>query len=112
MIREFIYTSKFDREWNRLGLSDDDLGLLETYLLENPEAGKIIEGTGGIRKVRWALPNTGKSSGIRVLYIDFVFHNKIIVFDLFSKDEKENLTQAEKGALKKVVKAMGEELKK
>ena len=112
MIREFIYTPKFDREWKRLGLNDNDLGLLEAYLLENPAAGKIIEGTGGIRKARWALPNIGKSGGVRVLYIDFVFHDKIIMFDLFPKDEKENLTQAEKNALKQVVKAMGEELKK
>lgn len=112
MTRGFMYTPKFDKEWEKLGLTDEDLRLFEVYLLENPEAGNIIEGTGGIRKVRWAFPNTGKSGGIRVLYVDFIFYDLIIIFDLFTKDEKENLTQAEKKALKQVVKAMGEELKK
>jgi len=112
MVREFIYTPKFDKEWNRLGLSDYDLSLLEAYLLENPEAGKIIKGTGGIRKLRWILPNAGKSGGIRILYVDFIFSEIIAMFDLFPKDEKENLTNTEKAILKQVVKAIGEELRK
>ena len=112
MIREFIYTKKFDKEWKRLGLTEDNLRLLELYLLENPDAGKIIEGTGGIRKVRWILPNGGKSSGIRVLYIDFIFSDKICMFGLFPKNEKENLSSAEKNILKQIVKSIGEEFRK
>ena len=111
MAREFIYTSKFDKEWNQLGLTDADLRPLESYLLENPNAGQIVKGTGGIRKVRWALPDTGKSSGIRALYVDFISYETIIMFDLFPKDEKENLSKAERNMLRQVVKAMGEELK-
>jgi hypothetical protein len=112
VIRAFIYTSKFDREWKKLGLNDDDLRLLEKHLLDNPTAGAIMEGTGGIRKMRWALPNTGKRGGIRALYVDYIFSEKICMFDLFPKDEKENLTHAEKNALKQIVKAIGEELRK
>jgi len=112
MVRTFVYTSKFNRKWENLGLNDDDLRLLEIYLLENPDKGEIMEGTGGIRKMRWVLPNTGKSGGIRVLYVDFISYDKIIMFDLFSKDEKENLSNAERNALKQIVKAMGEEIKK
>lgn len=112
MIREFVYTPKFDKEWKKLELNDDDLRLLELYLLENPDAGKIMEGTGGIRKMRWTLPNRGKSGGIRVLYVDFIFSEKICMFDLFPKDEKENLSPTEKTALKQIVKAIGEEFRK
>ena len=112
MIRVFVYTQKFDREWKSLGLDDNDLRLLEIYLLENPKAGRIIEGTGGIRKMRWSLPNTGKSGGIRILYVDFIFSEKIYIFDLFLKEEKENLSQAEKKSLKQIVKAVGKELRK
>ena len=112
MVRVFVYTPKFDKEWNKLGLTDDELRLLEIYLLENPKAGKIMKGTGGIRKMRWILPDTGKSGGIRVLYVDFIFSDKICMFDLFPKDEKDNLSQTEKKALKKIVKAIGEEFKK
>ena len=69
-------------------------------------------GTGGIRKLRWLLPNTGKSGGMRVLYIDFIFSEKLCMFDLFPKDEKENLTQSEKKALRQIVKTIGEEFRK
>jgi len=50
MVREFVYTQKFDREWRSIGLDDDDLLLLELFLLENPNAGRIMQGTGGMRK--------------------------------------------------------------
>jgi len=110
MVREFVYTQKFDREWRSIGLNDEDLLLLELFLLENPTAGRIMQGTGGIRKLRWALPDSGKSGGIRVLYIDFIVSEKICIFDLFPKAEKGNLTQTEKTALKQIVKAIGEEL--
>jgi len=112
MVREFVYTQKFDKEWKKIGLNDDDLCPLELFLLENPEAGRIMRGTGGIRKLRWALPSRGKSSGIRALYIDFVVSEKICMFDLFIKEEKENLTQTEKNALRQIVKAIGEEFRK
>ena len=112
MTREFIYTNNFSKKWVQLGLDDDDLLLLEIYLLEKPNAGDVMEGTGGIRKLRWALPNKGKSSGIRILYVDFIFSEIISMFDLFSKDEKDNLSKVERNALKQIVKAVGEELKK
>ena len=112
MIREFVYTRKFDRKWIKLGLNDDDLYSLELFLLENPESGRIMEGTGGIRKMRWAFPDKGKSGGIRVLYVDFIISEKICMFDLFPKDEKDNLSQSEKKALKQIVKAIGEEFRR
>ena len=111
MIKEFVYTSKFDREWKKLGLNDDDLRPLELYLLMHPDAGVLMEGTGGIRKMRWALSNRGKSGGIRVLYIDLIISEKICMFDLFTKVEKENLSQSERKALKRIVKIIEDEFK-
>lgn len=46
------------------------------------------------------------------MYVDFLFYEKICMFDFFSKGEKDNLTQAEKNELKKIVKAIGEEFRK
>ena len=112
MKREFIYMRKFSKEWERLGLGDLELAQLENYLMENPDAGKVMEGTGGLKKVRWALPHQGKSGSIRALYIDFIFADIIYMIDLFPKNEKENLTQAERNSIRDLVKAIGEELKK
>lgn len=112
MKREFVYMRKFDREWERLGLDDSTLAQLEDYLMDNPDAGNVIVGTGGLKKVRWALPHTGKSGGIRVLYIDFIFDSVIYMIDLFPKDEKENISQAERNNIKQIIKTIGEELRK
>ena len=110
MKRKFIFTQHFDDKWNKLGLTDDDCTLLEQFLLENPDVGVIIQGTGGIRKIRWRLPSTGKSGGIRILYIDYIMQETIVVFDLFTKDEKDNLSDSEKATLKSIVKSLGKEL--
>lgn len=101
--RTFVYLKKFDDKWNGLELTDNDLIPLEKYLAENPDAGKVIEGTGGLRKVRWALPDTSKSGGIRVLYLDIVIKERIYMIDLFAKSDKENLTKAEKNNMKKLI---------
>ena len=52
MTREFIITKEFDHSWNELGLTDADLRELQVFLCRNPDAGDIIEGTAGVRKLR------------------------------------------------------------
>ena len=61
--REFIITREFDSVWKSLGLNDDDLNELEIFLCKNPDAGDTMKGTGGVRKLRWALDGRGKSGG-------------------------------------------------
>ncbi|GHT74095.1 toxin RelE [Spirochaetia bacterium] len=112
MKREFIYTKKFDKEWEKQSLTDEDLRQLELYLIENPDIGDIMQGTGGLRKIRWSLVGRGKSGGIRVLYIDLTDRQLICMIDLFPKDEKENLSKAERNAIKQIVKIIAEELRK
>jgi mRNA-degrading endonuclease RelE of RelBE toxin-antitoxin system len=112
MKREFIYTRKFDKEWQKLNLTGESLRQLELHLMENPDTGDIMQGTGGLRKIRWSLAGRGKSGGIRVLYIDLTDRQIICMVDLFPKDEKENLSQAERNAIKQVVKIIEEELRK
>ena len=63
----FIETSKFS-ELVREYLSDDEYAALQWMLLERPDAGIIVPGSGGMRKLRWGLRNKGKSGGIRVIY--------------------------------------------
>lgn len=49
-------------------LSDEDFGALQRALMANPEAGPVIPGSGGVRKLRWAAPGRGKRGGYRVIY--------------------------------------------
>jgi hypothetical protein len=62
-----IETSVFTRLVTKT-LSDEDYGTLQQWLVDNPDAGDLVRGGAGMRKVRWALPSRGKSGGIRVLY--------------------------------------------
>ncbi|MBN1469285.1 MAG: hypothetical protein JW924_11210, partial [Fusobacteriaceae bacterium] len=61
-------------------------------MLEKPDRGDIIPNTGGVRKVRWDLPksNKGKNGGIRVLYMDYEYYEKLYLLLAFPKSKKEN----------------------
>lgn len=78
-------------------------------LLKDPESGPVMEGTGGIRKVRFPIANRGKSHSIRVCYTDFTEYEVTYLITAFEKKEQENLTDAEKNVLKKLVKALRDE---
>ena len=78
-------------------------------LLKNPQSGPVIEGTGGIRKVRFPLQDRGKSGSVRVCYTDFEEYEVTYIITAFTKDEQENLTQEEKNVLKRLVKTLKKE---
>ena len=106
MTREFIITREFDNNWKELGLNDDDLNELEIFLCKNTNVGDIMQGTGGIRKVRWALDGRGKSGGARIIYLDIVFAEHIYLLTVFPKNEKVNLTKEERNQMKDLVVAI------
>ena len=106
MTREFIITKEFDRTWKELGLNDDDLGELEIYLCKNTDCGDTLEGTGGVKKFRWTLEGRGKSGGARIVYLDIVFAEHIYLLTAFPKNEKANLTKAERNQIKNIVTAI------
>lgn len=84
-------------------LSDTERFRLVEAIGRDPDCGEIIPGTGGVRKVRWALPGRGKSGGARVIYY---FHNESLpafLLSVYAKNEKINLTAAERAALKRLV---------
>ena len=71
-----------------------------------------MEGTGGIRKVRFPLKNRGKSGSVRVCYADFEEFEVTYLITAFTKAERENLTPEEKNVLKKLVKSLKDEVAK
>ena len=108
MQRAFIKLPLFTRRWKELGLRDDELLRLQLLLLKDPAAGPLMEGTGGIRKIRFPLENRGKRGSIRVCYVDLEEEERIYLITAFAKAKQENLTDSEKAVLKKLV----QELKK
>ena len=109
MNRTFVEVTLFTRKWKELGLNDEDLRNLENELLENPKAGDVIQGTGGIRKIRIPIENSGKRSGGRVIYVDIELKETIYFINVYVKNEKEDLTDDERKAFKAVVKILKEE---
>ncbi len=99
-------------QWKEIGLDDDELQALQIMLLKDPESGPVMEGTGGIRKVRFPMKDRGKSGSVRVCYTDFAEYEVIYLITAFEKKDQENLTDEEKNVLKKLIKALKEEASK
>lgn len=95
-------TSEYLRRAEKL-LSDDERRDILAYLAEHPRAGDLMEGTGGVRKLRWSRGGRGKSGGVRVIYY---FHSKALplyLLTLFAKNERSNLSKAERNELAELV---------
>jgi len=88
-------------------LDDDGFRALQQSMLKNPEAGDVIEGTGGLRKLRHGDPRRGKGKrgGLRVIYYWWDGGRQFWLFTLYDKDEMEDLSADEKKLLKAMLKA-------
>jgi mRNA-degrading endonuclease RelE of RelBE toxin-antitoxin system len=87
---EFIEASAFTKHVYKY-LSDAEFLGLQSFLLEYPEAGNIVPGSGGVRKVRWAIAGKGKSGGVRVIYYFKRQENEIWLLTIYSKSEIGNI---------------------
>lgn len=107
MIRFFVQTTQFSEILDQLieqrKLVWEDYLELENDLLKNPDEGEVITGTGGLRKTRLKSSTKGKSGGFRVCYLDVPSKAKIIFIYLYQKNEKEDLSNADKKVLRKLV---------
>lgn len=103
MTREFIMLPEFDRQWKAMGLGDKELKTLQEELTVNPQKGAIIPGTGGLRKIRVAFEKRGKSGSARVCYVDFAVYERIYLITAYTKNEKDNLSKAERNDIKRLV---------
>jgi len=110
MIRTFIQTKEFSRNWVKLGFDEEDLRLLEIEIMKRPDKNPVLQGTGGLRKARIALENKGKSGGARVCYVDFIFAETIYLITVYGKKEKDNLSKEERNNIKKVIDALKKSL--
>jgi hypothetical protein len=110
MTRTFIQTLEFSKNWDELNYTDDDLQKLEKNILYNPTEYPVIKGTGGLRKMRFALDHYGKRGGVRVCYIDFPKYETVYLITVYPKNVKDNLSLAEKREIKRWVAYLEQEL--
>lgn len=89
-------------------LLSKDFEALKCLLAQNPEAGDLVVGTGGIRKIRLKSASKGKSGGFRVCYYYYVFHNEVFLIFIYQKNVKEDLNDSEKKMLRDIVQIIKE----
>lgn len=109
MQRTFVLTRGFDRSWAEMGLGDNELTALQELLLEDPDAGDAIPGTGGARKVRIPLEGRGKSGGGRVIYVDVVVRERIYLLLAYPKNVQADMTPEQKKLVRRLVEIIKEE---
>ena len=100
---QFIETPIFTKLVNEL-LHDDKYRELQLSIALRPEAGNIIPGSGGLRKIRWRLGEKGKRGGIRVIYYWEKVSERIFMLFIYKKKDKDDLTQKQTKILKNIVK--------
>jgi len=99
----FTETAAFTRRATEL-LDDESYRLLQLRLLICPDAGDLIEGTGGLRKIRVAARGNGKRGGARVIYYHFINASEIAMLFIYPKNEQPDLSMEQRKALGNVIK--------
>ena len=92
------------------GMTEDERATVTAIVAANPEAGAIMPGCGGARKLRVARPGRGKSGGYRVITYFAGANVPVFLLTVFGKGEKDNLTKAERNGLAKLTKTLPESL--
>lgn len=99
-----VETSVFTRRL-QAHLEDEDYRLLQLHLAGQPDAGAVIKGTGGLRKVRWSVGARGKRGGVRVIYYWSKPLERILMLLIYAKSERDDLTPDQLRSLRRIVEA-------
>lgn len=99
---EIIETSIFTRRMQEF-FSDDEYRELQTEIIANPDIGKVIPGSGGIRKMRWRKKGIGKRGGLRILYYWFIQPKKILMLFAYQKNVQEDISKDQLKTLRKII---------
>ena len=84
-------------------LSDEEYRLLQAVLVARPDSGRLIRGTGGLRKVRWAAKGHGKRGGVRAIYYWHVAGDRLLMLLAYAKGQQDDLTPRQRAMLRKII---------
>jgi mRNA-degrading endonuclease RelE of RelBE toxin-antitoxin system len=100
----FIETPVFTEQITSL-LDDDEYSKFQAMLVANPETGRVISGTGGLRKIRWKDPGRqkGKRGGIRVIYYYRMHIGQVLLLTAYGKDHQSELSASQKRLFREIV---------
>ena len=93
-----VYTGKVKQI-----LNDDEREAFAVFIAQNPTAGSVVRGSGGVRKVRWAQKGSGKSGGSRIIYYNRLKNGEIWLLTLYTKSERSTIPAHELKMIKEVI---------
>jgi mRNA-degrading endonuclease RelE of RelBE toxin-antitoxin system len=101
----FVHLKPFERDWKDLRLDDDDLFGLQVAIMLNPKGPPVVQGTGGLRKIRFAPARSGKgkSGGIRVGYAYLEEYGTVLLIVAYGKNEKDDLSADERKEIGRLI---------
>ncbi len=105
----FIETKTFSQDRERLGLDDNDVNAIQVLIMLDPDGHPLIQGTGGLRKLRFAKHGSGKgkSGGLRVCYVYFEASSIVALITAYGKNEADNIDPADKKLFKAIIERFG-----
>ena len=87
VVESLIFQKLWPKYWD-----EDERAEFASFIAQNPEAGAVIRGSGGVRKVRWAREGAGKSGGVRIIYLARNEAGEVYLLTLYTKSESENIS--------------------
>jgi hypothetical protein len=110
----FVRFAAFTRDGEQLGLDEAALRALEIEILKDPNRSPVIPGTGGLRKIRFAEPGSGrgKRGAYRVCYVYFPEFGTVALAAVFGKNQRADLTKADRNTIAAVIQAYRAELER
>ena len=97
IIETAIFSAKASKVWTREEYDD-----FVTYIANNPNAGKVVSGSGGVRKIRWARAGAGKRGGVRVIYFNS-YRQQIWLLTMYAKNERKTIPAHELKMIKEAI---------
>ena len=97
-----VETTLFTRQFQTL-LPDEAYGDLQSEIVKRPDAGVLIPGSGGIRKLRWGYQGQGKRGGLRIIYYWAVAQEQVLMLLIYPKNVQDNLSPSQLRALRQIV---------